>query len=162
QSLNNLAGALRAQGELAKAEPLYREAVAMRRALYPKGKFPHGHKDLAATLNNLGSLLSAQGEQAQAERCYREALAMRQALYPMAQYPEGHVDLAHSFAALGLLLQARGEFAQAEPYYRDAVRMYTRLARRLAQAAPEPVALNAAATFPLARDWLLSVTASPA
>src|SRR5262249_19308745 len=79
-SLNNLAFLLQARGEHARAEPLFREALDMRRALFPRHKFPDGHPDLALSLNNLASLLQARGEYARTEPLFREALDMRTAL----------------------------------------------------------------------------------
>src|SRR5262249_38637969 len=79
-SLNNLGGLLWARGELARAEPYWREALAMRRQLYPRERYPHGHPDLAGSLNNLGGLLYVREELAQAEPYYRDALAMYQSL----------------------------------------------------------------------------------
>jgi hypothetical protein len=46
---------LQARGEYGRAEPFCRDALAMYRKLYPKGKYPDGHPDLARSLNNLGS-----------------------------------------------------------------------------------------------------------
>jgi CHAT domain-containing protein/Tfp pilus assembly protein PilF len=158
QSLNNLGMLLKAQGAYSQAEPFYRQALAMRQALYPKARYPDGHPYLAHSLNNLGVVLQARGEYSQAEPFFRQALNMTQALYPTAQYPDGHPDLVLSLNNLGFVLRARGAYGEAEPFYRQAVAMHARQANRLAQVAPEPVALNAAATFPLTRDSLLSVT----
>jgi CHAT domain-containing protein/Tfp pilus assembly protein PilF len=157
-SLQNLGILLLELGEDAKAEPLLRDALEMNQALYPKAKYPRGHSDLAHSLNNLGALFRSQGQYAKAETVWREALAMTRMLYPKTQYPQGHPQLAHSLNNLGGLFHERGEHAQAEPFYREALDLYTQLANRLAQIAPEPVALNAAVTFPMARDGLLSAT----
>jgi CHAT domain-containing protein len=157
-SFNHLGLVLAAQEAYVQAEPFHRQALEMRQALYPKDKYPDGHPDIALSLNNLGTVLLAQGEYVQAEPLFRQALEMRQALYPRARYPDGHPHLAVSLNNLGFLLQAQREYARAEPFLRQALEQYTRQANRLAQLAPEPVALNAAATFPLSRDGLLSVT----
>jgi CHAT domain-containing protein/tetratricopeptide (TPR) repeat protein len=157
-SLNNVAFLLRDQGEYDKAEPFFRQALEMFRALYPKDKHPQGHQQLATTLNNLGTLFHAQGEYGKAEPYFREALEMRQALFPGDQYPQGHPELASSLNNLAGLFLHQGEYSKAEPFARQALDMYTRLANRLAQAAPEAVALNSAATAPLSRDTLLSIT----
>jgi CHAT domain-containing protein/Tfp pilus assembly protein PilF len=157
-SLNNLGFLLDAQEEYGQAEPFYRQALAMTQALYPTAKYPDGHPLLARRLHTLGVLLWAQGAYGQAEPFLRQALAMKQALYPRAQYPDGHPDLAHSLNSLGGLLHAQGEYGKAESCLRQALTIYTRQTEHLAQVAPEPVALNAAATFPLSRDALLSVT----
>jgi CHAT domain-containing protein/Tfp pilus assembly protein PilF len=157
-SLNSLGFVCQAQGEYSKAEPFFRQALEMRQALYPKSKYPDGHPDLATSLNNLGFVLDVQGAYGQAEAFYRQALEMRQALYPKSKYPDGHPDLATSLNNLGFFLQTQGAYVRAEPLFRQAVEQYTQQASRLAQVASEPVALNAAATFPLSRDGLLSVT----
>jgi CHAT domain-containing protein/Tfp pilus assembly protein PilF len=159
-TLDNLGDLLAAQGEYGQAETVLRQALAMYQALYPRARYPEGHPELATSLNNVGLALLHQGAYGQAEFFLRQALAMCQALYPKTRYPEGHPELAHSLLSLGALLQAQGKGAQAEPFARQAVEQYTRRANRLAQVAPEPVALNAAATFPLTRDLLLSVTRS--
>jgi tetratricopeptide (TPR) repeat protein len=157
-SLNTLGFVLEAQGEYAKAETFYRQALEMRQQLYPKDKFPYGHPLLAVGLNNLGGLLFVQGEYTKAETLLRQALEMNQKLYPKEQYPNGHPELADSLNNLGFLLQAQGEYGKAEPFHRQALEMRSQQARRLAQTAPEPIALNYASTFPLIRDVLLSVT----
>jgi tetratricopeptide (TPR) repeat protein len=126
-SLNNLGFLLQARGEYARAEPSYRDALAMNRALYPRGKYPDGHPYLAFSLNNLGALLMERGEYVQAEPFLRDGLAMRRKLYPPGKYPDGHPDLATSLHNLGGLLSARGEYAKAEPFYRDALAMFQKV-----------------------------------
>jgi CHAT domain-containing protein/Tfp pilus assembly protein PilF len=157
-SLNNLALLLQAQGEYAQAEPLFRRALQIREALYPRDHYPNGHTELATSLNNLAFLLQTQGEYAQAELLFRRALQIREALYPRDRYPNGHTELARSLTSLAGLLRAQGEYAQAEPLCRRAVEMYRQRAEHLARFAPETVALNHAATFPMTRDGLLSIT----
>jgi CHAT domain-containing protein/tetratricopeptide (TPR) repeat protein len=157
-SLNNVAGLLAQQGEYVKAEPFNRDALAMFRALYSKTEFPQGHPDVAHSLNNLAAVLKAQGKYAPAEPLYREAVAILEALYPTSNDSPGRPDQALTLSNWGALLHASGEDARAEPLIRRALQMFSQLARHLAEAAPEPVALNAVATFPLTRDGLLSVT----
>ena len=54
QSLNNLAALYNAQGQYAKAEPLYQRSLAIReKALGPE------HPDVANSLNNLAELYRA-------------------------------------------------------------------------------------------------------
>jgi hypothetical protein len=65
---------------LPQAEPFLRDALAMDRRLYPKGKYPDGHPHLARNMHNLGTLLRARGEYARAEPFCREALDMSQRL----------------------------------------------------------------------------------
>jgi len=157
-SLNNLGALLHTQREYANAEPIYRQALEMNQTLYPRDKYPTGHPQLATSLNNLGSLLQDQGEYAQAEPLKRQALEMKQALYPRDRYPTGNPHLARSLNGMGYLLQAQGEHAKAEPLFRQALQMYKQQAEQLARTAPEALALNHAATFPLTRDGLLSTT----
>src|SRR5262249_36734758 len=104
---------LRAKGDLAGAETLYREALAMNRALYPKERFKDGHPHLAHSNNHLGYLLRAKGDLAGAETLYREALAMCPALYPKERFKDGHTDLAHCLNHLGALLRTEGRPAGA-------------------------------------------------
>src|SRR5437764_9555126 len=73
--LNSRGLALYRRGQYREATTLLREALAMRRALYPRGELPRGHPGLATSLNSLGAVLQAQGEYAKAEPLYREALA---------------------------------------------------------------------------------------
>jgi CHAT domain-containing protein/Tfp pilus assembly protein PilF len=114
---------LGAQGEYAKAEPFFRDSLSMRLSLYPRDKYPQGHRDLIQSLNNLAALLRTQGKDAEAEPYYRDALSMCRSLYPKDQFPQGHPLLAASLNNLGFLLQVQGDYAKAEPYYRDALVM---------------------------------------
>jgi CHAT domain-containing protein len=151
-SLNNLGMLLQARGDLAGAEPLYRDALAMRRRLHP-----NDHPGLAVSLNNLGGLLQARGDLAGAEPLYRDALAMRRRLHP-----KDHPDLAQSLSNLGSLLQDRGDLAGAEPLHRDVLAMCQRVLLNEAVLLPEADALNLAASFPASRSAFLSVTSSRA
>src|SRR5262245_61529771 len=91
------------RGDYGKAGELFREALELRRTLYPKDKYPQGHADLAYSLNNLGLLHWAAGAHAQAEAAYREALEMYRALYSKEKFPQGQPDLANTVSNLGLL-----------------------------------------------------------
>ena len=117
----------------------------MKRALYPKDKFPQGHPELAVSLINLGYLLKARGE-------------FRKPNYPKDKFPQGHPRLASSLHNLGAILHVRGAFAQAEPFYREAIGMYQGHFYRVADAASEAEALNFAATFPGTHNAFLSIT----
>jgi len=70
-SLNNLAGLYRAQGRYDEAEPLYRQALELRRELLGER-----HPQVATSLNNLAYLYESQGRYNEAEPLYLEALAM--------------------------------------------------------------------------------------
>jgi CHAT domain-containing protein len=159
-SLNNLGLLLRDRGEYPRAEPFFRDALAMRQKLYPKGKYPRGHPHLATSLNNLGFLLQARGEYARAEPFYRDALAMYQKLYPKDKYPDGHPHLATSLLNLGFLLEAWGEHAKAGAVCRDALAMSQRLAASFGDASAEAETLNYRRQIYLeeSRSLFLSVT----
>jgi serine/threonine-protein kinase len=85
------------------AEPLYREALELRRVV-----FPPGHWKLAYPLERLGSLLSELGQPARAQPLLEESLAIREALYP-----PGHWQRAAAQAALGVALAAQGQEDEA-------------------------------------------------
>jgi CHAT domain-containing protein/Tfp pilus assembly protein PilF len=150
---NNLGYLLQVQGEYGEATPYYRQAMEMLQALYP-----NGHPRLALYLNNLGGVLYLQGKYGEAEKFYRQALAMREALYSKDRYRQGHPDLVQSLNNLGGLLSDQRAYDQAEPICSQTLQMHTELATRLARVAPEAVALNAAAVFPLVRDSFVAVT----
>jgi CHAT domain-containing protein len=111
------------QNKWADAEPFYREALAMRRALSPKEKFPDGQAELATSLHDLAAALSEQDKPAEAEPLYREALELRRAVYPKEQFPKGQADLAQTINNLGVVLRAQSQYAAAEEAYREALAM---------------------------------------
>ncbi len=120
-SLNNLGFLLWSQRKFPEAEPLFREALAMRQRLYARSD----HPELARSLNNLGVLLRDQEKYAEAEPFYHAALAMERRLHAKADHPE----LATSLNNLGGLLQKQGKYAEAETFYRDALAMRRLFAR---------------------------------
>ena len=63
--------ALKSQSKFIEAEPLFREALEIRRAA-----FPAGHVNIATSLNNLGADLQAQSQFTEAEPLFREALVI--------------------------------------------------------------------------------------
>ena len=104
--------AVPAQGQYAKAEPLYQRALAIReKALGPD------HPDVAASLNNLAGLYRAQGQYAKAEPLYQRALAIgEKALGP------DHPDVATASTTWRCCTAPKGEYAKAEPLYQRALR----------------------------------------
>jgi CHAT domain-containing protein len=117
--------ALRAyqRGDFASALVPLREALAIRRKLYPPERYPKGHPHLASSINNLGELHRVAGDFTKAEPLLHEALAMRRALYPKDRFPKGHPNLAGSLNNLGLLLHATVQYAQAEVLLAEALAM---------------------------------------
>lgn len=94
--LNMLGLLLTEQSRFAEAEPLYREALRLRRAALPAG-----HLDIAAGLNDLGELLRQEGQLDEAEAVYRESLQIFR-----ASLPADHPTIARSLNNLAMLLRA--------------------------------------------------------
>jgi CHAT domain-containing protein/Tfp pilus assembly protein PilF len=120
--------ALYRAGRGAETVSLAEQALALRRQLYPKERFPDGHRDLANSLDNLGFMLQVRGDFARAEAFCQEALTLRRRLFPKERFPDGHLDVAMSLNNVATVLQALGEPARAEPLLREALAMRRRLA----------------------------------
>jgi tetratricopeptide (TPR) repeat protein len=105
------------QGRYGDAEPLYLEALAMRKQLLGEA-----HPSVAASLNNLAVLYEKQGRYEEAEPLYLEALAMDQRLLG-----EAHPDIAASLSNLAALYCFQGRYEAAEPLYLEALAMRKRL-----------------------------------
>jgi tetratricopeptide (TPR) repeat protein len=116
-SLNNLAVLYDNQGRYSEAEPLYLEALEMRRRL-----FTSDHPDVASSLNNLAYLYHNQGRYSEAEPLYLEALEMRKRLFI-----GDHSDVATSLNNLAGLYKSQGKYSEAEPLYVDALKMKRRI-----------------------------------
>ena len=71
--LNNLAELYRIQGRYREAEPLYKQALEIRRESTDRDE-----PAMAATLNNLGLLYFHLGQYDQSERLLRQALTIRE------------------------------------------------------------------------------------
>jgi tetratricopeptide (TPR) repeat protein len=117
QSLNNLAGLLRAQGDDAGARPLFERALAIREKVLG----PEDHQT-ATSLNNLADLLRFQGDLAGARPLSERALAIREKVLG----PE-HPRTAMSLDNLASLLQAEGDFAGARPLYERAIAIHEKV-----------------------------------
>jgi tetratricopeptide (TPR) repeat protein len=97
--------------DYARAEPLFKEALEIRRRALPAG-----HPDIAKSLNNLAGLHRDRGEYARAEPLYKQALEIdRRAL------PAGHPYVAVGLNNLAGLYMDTGEYARAEPLYKQAL-----------------------------------------
>jgi CHAT domain-containing protein/tetratricopeptide (TPR) repeat protein len=157
-SLNNLGLMLADQGKYARALDCCQKALAMKELFYSRAEYPRGHPDLALSLNNLGFIRMRQGAYASAVDYWQKALAMSEWLYPRTEYPQGHPDLARSLNNLGALWQAQGNYARALDYQNRALAMQQGFAELFLAAASEAEAFSHAASLPLYRDGVLSVS----
>ena len=106
--MNNLAALYKSLGDYAKAEPLYKQSLAIReKALGPE------HPDVALGLNNLAGLYKSLGDYAKAEPLYKRFLAIVEKAYG----PE-HPHVATSLNTLAGLYKPLGDYAKAEPLYK--------------------------------------------
>ena len=110
-TLKGLADLHYCQREYDLAEPLYRQALAIReRALGPS------HPFVATSLTDLGNLVYVRGRYTEAGPMYQKALAIEE----QALGPE-HPRVACSLACLAYAYQGQGELAKAEAHYRRAL-----------------------------------------
>jgi tetratricopeptide (TPR) repeat protein len=98
-------------GRLEGAEPLYREALAINRAL-----FGEHHHDVGSSLGNLGMLLDRARRWEEAELLLREAVEIHRTVYP-----QGHPELASTLRNWGIALEHMQRFQDAEAPLREAV-----------------------------------------
>ena len=113
-TLNSFGTLLWNRGRSGEAEPLLREALAVRRTVYGEV-----HPEVSTSLNNLASLLVERGDAAQARPLYEEDLALRRQLYG----PD-HPRVAFVLNNLALLDQEQGDLAAAEPRLREALAIF--------------------------------------
>jgi hypothetical protein len=103
--LNKRAVACQEAGDLAAAQPLFEEALAINRAALP-ARHPH----IAVSLGNLAALLEAGGELAAAQQLYGEAIIA---------LPAGHLDMFLYVFKLAVLLCKRDKAATASGLLRQ-------------------------------------------
>ena len=116
-SLNNLAELYSSQGRYSEAEPLFVQALALRRNLLGEE-----HPDVASSLNNLAELYSSQGRHSEAEPLFVQALALRRKLLG-----EEHPSVATSLNNLAYLYSSQGRYSEAEPLYIQALALIRKL-----------------------------------
>jgi len=111
--LNEIGVYLTSRALYSIAEPLYLEALGIRRKALPKD-----HPDIAGSLNNLALLYQREGLYEKAELLHVEALEIwRKTL------PEGHPNIAASLNNLASLYQREGLYKKAEPLFEEALRI---------------------------------------
>jgi tetratricopeptide (TPR) repeat protein len=114
-ALMPLAGLLMDRGQHAEAEPLVREALAIRRAALGS------HRDTATALESLGDAVFYQRRPTQAREAYAEALAMRR-----ATLGDDSLGVASAARRLADVDEALGAFDQAEAHAREALAIWSR------------------------------------
>ncbi|MGD2183538.1 tetratricopeptide repeat protein [Lusitaniella coriacea] len=116
-TLSYLAELYRSQGRYEAAEPLYLEALDLKKKLLGE-EHPH----VASSLNNLAGLYKSQGRYEAAEPLYLEALDLYKKLLG-----EEHPDVATSLNNLATLYESQGRYEAAEPLYLEALEMRKKL-----------------------------------
>jgi tetratricopeptide (TPR) repeat protein len=109
--LSQLGYYLQERARYQEAEPLYRQALAIREM-----QLGPDHPDTASSLNNLATLYDDQGKYTEAEPLDRRALAICE-----KQLGPDHPYTASSLNNLAYLYNAQGKYTEAEPLYRRAL-----------------------------------------
>jgi non-specific serine/threonine protein kinase/serine/threonine-protein kinase len=116
-SIKEMGYLLWAQGRLAEAEPLLREAMEKRRRV-----LGNDHISTLDSIDKYGNLLRDQGKLSEAEFYSREALEGRRRVLG-----DEHSDTLASVANVATLLKVQGRQSEAEPYDREALEKYRRV-----------------------------------
>ena len=116
EALNNLADLQEERSEYARAEKLYREALALRRLLSAP---PH---QVADSLDGIGRVLSAAGKHADAQAPLAEALDLRR-----SHGGERGSEMVETMHELALAYLRQGNSSAGEPLFREAVEISRRL-----------------------------------
>ncbi|HEX9733867.1 MAG TPA: serine/threonine-protein kinase [Thermoanaerobaculia bacterium] len=111
--LNNLAGVLKAKGELQEIITIYEKVLALQRSEYGDDTV---NVNIAITVNNLGSALLARGDYERAETALLQALEMRREL----KLVSGESTTLYN---LGVLYRDRGELKKGEDHLRQALEL---------------------------------------
>ena len=104
-------------GEPTRAEPMFRDALAIWRKLRNKDD-----PNIATLLSNLGMALQGQGKYTDAEDPCRESLAMRRRIFGSE-----HADVAQALNRLALVLGEEGKLTEAERLFRESLAMKRKL-----------------------------------
>jgi tetratricopeptide (TPR) repeat protein len=113
-SINQQAETFLAQGKYAQAQPLFEQALAIRRRL-----LTDDHPYTATSYNNLAVSLNAQGKLTSAQSYFEKPLRIQRRLLT-----DNHPATAGSYNNLGANLEAQGKYAQAQPLYEKALAIY--------------------------------------
>lgn len=107
-SLNNLAEVYRVQGDLSKAEPLFKEALEVREA-----KLGDDSEEVALSLNNLAAVYQAQGRYEAALPLFKKSLAVMERVHG-----KDHPQVGIALNNLAGIYRATGNFEAAEPLFK--------------------------------------------
>ena len=113
QVLVRLARLYRAQGDLAKPEDLYRQALTQAEAAYDDES-----PDLARYFNEVGRYYHARRKYDLAGEYYRKAFAMR-----VKAFGKEHAEVADSINNLAVLYENQAQNSKAEVYYQYALKI---------------------------------------
>ena len=108
------------RGDLAEAERLLRESLAIKREIGDR-------QGEAASLNNLGNIAMTRGDLAEAERLHRESLAINREIGDR----QGE---AASLGSLGIIVKTRGDLAEAERLQRESLAINREIGDRQGEA----------------------------
>ncbi|MCB0774767.1 MAG: CHAT domain-containing protein, partial [Chitinophagaceae bacterium] len=111
KSLNGLALLYKSMGNYSKAEPMYLEAMNVRKKVLGTE-----HPDYANSLNNLAFLYDEMGNYSKAEPMYLEALNVLKKVLGSE-----HPEYASSLNNLAILYDKMGNYGKAEPLYAEAL-----------------------------------------
>jgi tetratricopeptide (TPR) repeat protein len=116
-SLNNLALLYNSQGKYEAAEPLYQQALELRKRILGEN-----HPEYANSLNNLAGLYDSQGKYEAAEPLYQQGLELTKRILG-----ENHPQYATSLNNLASLYYSQGKYEAAEPLYQQALELTKRI-----------------------------------
>ncbi|MDD5461124.1 MAG: tetratricopeptide repeat protein [Methylococcales bacterium] len=118
RSLRKLAEMHYKNGQYAKAEPLYQQALV--HALQEKD-LSKSHPDVAQGLNNLAEIYAAQGQFDKAEPLYKRALVISE-----KAFGPHHPEVAQCLNNLAVLYDTLDHYIKAEPLYRQSLAIWDR------------------------------------
>ncbi len=110
-AINNIAFAMRAQGNLDEALKMFKEVLAICESLHGRN-----HAHTATALNNIGLVLRSLGKLDEALQMLMEALKIKKALRGA-----NHTDTARSLNNVAGLLRSQGKFKESLKLYQEAL-----------------------------------------
>ncbi len=117
KTMDAQASSLLAGGRWAQAQPLFEQALAIKRRLLTES-----HPDTGNSYNNLANSLLDQGNYAAAQELFEKAIEINRRLLT-----DDHPDTAASYCNMASTLNAEGKHAAAQPLFENALAIYRRL-----------------------------------